>query len=239
MLEEPLLEQYPRDIFSDDFSYRQTHLTFDPPAIVCGMKKGAFTHGSFSFSAADGGILTGEVFSDYPRFRIETTSFRAKVPVIEYSLNSLGLEDGDSISGRVSVATNVGEFSITYTIKVIPESIKTSLGELKNLFHFTNIAKTNFSEAVKIFYSSSFVKVFWGYDSELLSSYRGFSKIILNEHNLDEFLVSAHKKTSCDISAELLNAGKIAQTLRLTKSGWGYIKISLRASSGFISFSKS
>ena len=68
--------------------------------------------------------------------------------------------------------------------------VERSLGDIKNLFHFANLAKTDWREAVDLFYSSEFISLFDGTEGSYESLYRGLSEIPGNEQNVEEFLIS-------------------------------------------------
>ena len=58
------------------------------------------------------------------------------------------------------MVSNGGELSIPVKIKVESVSYTTSIGELKNLFHFANLVQMNYDEALNIFKSDDFAHIF-------------------------------------------------------------------------------
>ena len=88
----------------------------------------------------------------------------------------------------------VGEYEIPFHAVVLHKVLESSEGELMNLFQFTNLARNNWEEAVKLFYSPDFIRVFNGQDKKYRNLYKGFSQIPGNMQNVEEFLVSIHKK---------------------------------------------
>ena len=70
------------------------------------------------------------------------------------------MEPGEEARGAFHIISNQGEYYIPFFVSVVPKTIDSSLGNIKNLFHFTNLAKSSWEEAVKLFYSKEFKAVF-------------------------------------------------------------------------------
>ena len=77
---------------------------------------------------------------------------------------------------------------------VVHKELVSSEGELGNLFQFTNLARNSWEEAVKLFYSPDFLRVLGGQDRKYRNLYKGLSRDPGNVHNVEEFLISVHKK---------------------------------------------
>ena len=58
------------------------------------------------------------------------------------------------------------------------KNISTELGDIKNLFHFTNLAKTDWNEAVRLFSSKNFINVLGGSEKPDVDSIDGLSPSI-------------------------------------------------------------
>ena len=79
---------------------------------------------------------------------------------IAYKTNIQGSVPGDVLTGELYIVSDMGEYVIPYVINVAYENIESSLGPIKNMFHFTNLAKSNWDEAVSVFYNSEFIRVY-------------------------------------------------------------------------------
>ncbi|MDE7222406.1 MAG: hypothetical protein K2O34_01335, partial [Acetatifactor sp.] len=105
---------------------------------------------------------------------------------------------------------------------------QSSMGPVKNLFHFANLARSSWEEAVALFYSPAFVDILVGNDSQYYTLYMGLSSSEGNEHNVDQFLTAVHKKQPLEYllaETELRleePAGVTELEVNLTRSGWGY-----------------
>ncbi len=137
--------------------------------------------------------------------------------------------------------SSCGEYAIPYTVSVRRPQLQSSLGIIKNLFHFTNLAQTDWEEAVSLFYSRNFASILHKGDKNILLSYVGLSKNEENEQNVEEFLIETNKKTpvtySFDIEGFLLEdvQDSIVKRVVITKSGWGYSCVNIRITGEFIS----
>ena len=122
--------------------------------------------------------------------------------------------------------------------------LESSEGELMNLFQFTNLARNNWEEAVKLFYSPDFIRVFNGQDKKYRNLYKGFSQIPGNMQNVEEFLVSIHKKQPVEYMlprTEIVITslhGQLCETLQVVKNGWGYSRLQVEVEGDFISTEK-
>lgn len=184
--------------------------------------------------------MTGFVYSTNIRMDIVTKEFKGDQVVIEYTFDSTGLEEGDVVSGEIIVVTDRGEFQLKYEAVMERASLYSSMGHIKNLFHFANLAQTNWEEAVQLFYSNRFTSLLHGNDGKYLGIYRGLSADALNERNVDEFLYAVHKKsrTQIEIKSPVIDLRSITKTVEkeitVSRNGWGYVKISAYADEPFI-----
>ena len=123
--------------------------------------------------------------------------------------------------------------------------LNSSMGTIKNLFHFTNLAKTNWKEAVKLFYSEEFSRVFSGSDYQLYDYYRALSAYPGNEQNMEEFLIQINKKQKVEfltktdlLSLELKvveNPYNVTEAeIEVIRNGWGYTALQIECEGDFL-----
>lgn len=203
------------------------------------VKPGEVIEDSFTIHA-ENQFAQGKLYSSDTRMRLYETEFRGEDAEIGYCFDATTAEAGSNIKGEIVIISNCGEYTIPYHIEVQKLQLQCSLGNVKNLFHFTNLAKTNWEEAVKLFYSKDFVSVLPKNDKNVWMTYIGLSRCEGNEQNVEEFLIEVNKKTpiiySFDIERFFLEdvQDSTSRSLVITKSGWGYSKISLRIDGDFI-----
>lgn len=214
-----------------EFSCQNIEFTTEPGEIV---------EDSFTIYAADK-YAEGKLYSSDTRMRLYEAEFRGGETQIGYCFDGTSVEAGSSVRGDFVIISNRGEYAISYKINVQKPQLQSSLGNIRNLFHFTNLAQTNWEEAVALFYSRNFVSILQKSDKNAYLSYIGQSRYGGNEQNVEEFLIEMSKKTpiiySFDIEGFLLEdiQDSIVKNVVITKSGWGYSCVYVSVSGDFIS----
>ncbi len=184
-------------------------------------------------------------YSNHYRMQCRVSEFIGKEGILNYRFDTRGLEVGSVEKGELCLMSETGEYRIPFVVSVHQPLAETSLGEIRNLFHFANLARENWDEAVALFYSEDFSMLFYGHDRQYYDLYRGLSGQIGNEHNVDEFLVGIHKKQKNTYSIKekgllLKEEGAVFSTdtgtesLTVVCSGWGYMHAQISAKGEFI-----
>ena len=112
------------------------------------------------------------------------------------------------------------------------------------------LAREDWGEAKKLFYSPEFTRLLTGNDRKYRSLYKGLSHVPQNAQNMEEFLVSAGKKPPVEYvfpSGELVvNASgtrreqaQLCETFSVKRSGWGYTRLTVEAEGDFLALEKS
>ena len=115
---------------------------------------------SFTVFSSNESSLKGFVYSTNENIVIEDRTFIGNRQEINFSVATEYINDGDEVIGDIYVVSNGGEVVIPVKIKVESVSYTTSIGELKNLFHFANLVQMNYDEALNIFKSDNFAHIF-------------------------------------------------------------------------------
>ncbi|MCR5773971.1 MAG: DUF5717 family protein [Lachnospiraceae bacterium] len=166
---------------------------------------------------------------------------------VRYAIDAYGFDPGIVYKGYISVVSDQGEDRIPVTLSVIKEEIVTSSGVIRNLFHFTNLAKENFDEAVRLFYTEDAKRIFESGDHDIYFKYRAFSaceETGRKYEGVEEFLVESGKKNPV-----LLNFAEASVMIRhpledatalipVRKSGWGYAGFTVSSTDDFVEFEK-
>ena len=106
---------------------------------------------------------------------------------IGYVFHGKGMETGDVLQGCFYIVSNQGEYELPFVVMVSRKTLATSLGAMKNLFHFANLAKAYPEEAADLFYSADFARIFNGSDRQYYEYYLGMSACGGNRQNVEEF----------------------------------------------------
>ena len=237
---EEILQKYREERF--DFEYASLNFSLQNIEII--LHKGETAEGFFQVTSSNGEPVKGNVYTSDLRMSCVEREFCAVDPLIHYRFESKGLEEGTVAQGEIMLVTERGEYSVPYQITIRPEEITSTLGNIRNLFHFANLAKSNWKEAVQLFYSSKFLQILDGSDREYFSTYKGLVKDFGNEHNVEEFLIAVHKKQQVDYiletdSIRVSNPEQvIAEQIKISKSGWGYVAMHVFVEGDFLSVEK-
>ena len=112
--------------------------------------------GTFGIEEQDGLDVEGYVYSSNFRMQVINPVLQGAECQVEYRFDSRGMNMGDAVKGNFYIVRNRGEFSLPFVALKQREVLDSSLGPIKNLFHFTNLAKSNWEEAVAVFANPMF-----------------------------------------------------------------------------------
>ncbi len=218
----------------------QRYLEFSCESIELNVKAGEVAEASFHIYA-DYRYAEGRIYSSDTRMRLLDVEFKGEESEIGYCFDALTAEAGNTIKGEFDIISNCKEYTIPYKINVQKPQLTSSIGNIKNMFHFTNLAQTSWNEAVDLFYSPDFSSLFHRSDKNAWLSYVGLSKNKGNEQNVEEFLIEISKKTPIvyhfDIEGFLLEdvQDSTQRQIVVTRSGWGYSFLRISVEGDFLS----
>nr|WP_300869918.1 DUF5717 family protein [uncultured Acetatifactor sp.] len=221
-------------ILEGNFDYENDPLDFSCAKIEFSIQKGQQYEGSFRILVPPGLYTGGMVYSSDWRMECLTEEFSGEEE-IAFRFHGEKLEEGDVVKGTFDVVSNRGEYYLPFVVSVEHDMPESSVGTIKNLFHFANLAKSSWKEAVKLFYSPEFLQIFSGSDARYLEDYRGFSACRGHEQNVEEFLIQVNKKQNVEFIAEEPElklelpvfgpTGVMEQSVSIVRNGWGYTRL--------------
>ena len=224
---------------------RKGSLSFSYLKIELTIRAGETAEGNFQVMGEDGLPLSGVVVTGDTRMHCLTPEFSGSPAEIFYRFDSTGLDERDMVRGVFQVISSQGEYVLPYVVFVSPNVFETSLGQMKNLFHFANLARTNWQEAVKIFYDKDFCNLLTGSERQYLNGYRILSMRPHTEQKVEEFLMWIRKKqrvsyeTDRDAVRVSLTEDVAREVVVLTRTGWGYTKLQIETEGKFLKAEKS
>lgn len=239
-----VLDNVIREYLEEDFCYEPGTLEFSCPRLELNLKKDEVFRGSFGITASRKRTIEGRVFSHQNRMVCETPSFREHETEIRFTFDARGMEEGEVLKGEFEVITNQGEYTLPYVVNVEYFRLTGSVGEIKNLFHFANLAKTSWDEAVRLFYSPDFEGIFRGSDMQYRDTYRLLQRAEDRNLGVEEFLLEIRKKQPVEyvMEREALFyhdvAGLTAELLEIVRNGWGYTHLEVSVEGDFLSLEK-
>ena len=150
------MQEVINQILEGNFDYENGSLDFSCTKIELSIQKGQKVEGSFHIYGVPGTFTSGTVLSSDIRMECLNTEFIGTDEDISYCFHGETLEEGDVVKGNFYIISTHGEYYIPFVVMVEHSVLESSIGGIKNLFHFANLAKSNWQEAVKLFYSPKF-----------------------------------------------------------------------------------
>ena len=199
--------------------------------------------GSFSIESLNKKAIKGKVIVSDPRVKYQESGFQSEQVKISYYFEGFDIEPSEVVSGSFMLITNCGEYEIPFSFFHPKQNISSSLGEIKNLFHFTNLARTNWQEALKLYFSPAFEEILKSTDDRTKEIYRGLSGKV-HEQYMDEFLQAIHKKGPVEFEAvtDMTTMENVMEPLcvpfEIRKKGWGYTCLEIEVRDDFLSVEK-
>lgn len=239
------MQKIVKRILEGNFEYENGSLDFSCAKLELALPKGSVYEGSFHITATSDGFAEGTVTVSDIRMECLTPEFAGNDVEILFCFHGENMEEGDVLKGTFSVVSNQGEYYLPFVVTIEHEVLNSSVGVIKNLFHFTNLAKSDWQEAVKLFYSAGFSRIFAGSDMQLYDCYRALAAYPGNEQNVEAFLLQVNKKQKVEFLTE---EGQIAMTLpavenpyaatetvlTVIRNGWGYTRLWVECEGDFV-----
>lgn len=231
-------------ILEGNFNNDVHSLDFSNPVIELNLREGEDYEGSFTIFGHENEVTEGTVSSTRLRMKCLVKEFFGPGEEIAYHFDASGMTEGESLKGEFRVISNQGEYYVPYSVNIVSGTLESGLGSIKNLFHFANLARTNWEEAVSLFYSKDFERVFGGVDRQYYGIYRGLVGGNIREQNVEEFLLQIKKKQKVEFVLEepeirMDNPGDMEESrLVISRNGWGYSELFIEAEGDFLVLEK-
>lgn len=232
-------------ILEGHYDYESGALEFSCAKIECRLYAGEVCDGAFTVTGAPGRPTSGWVTVTDPHMECLTERFEGAQCEIRFRFHGEYLEDGDVVKGNFNVISSQGEFYLPFVASVEHRILQSSAGPIKNLFHFTNLAKSSWEEAQSLFYSRDFTNLLVGGDAHTYDLYRGLSARPGIAQNMEEFLVRAGKKQRPEFLireqrllfelSSMQSADAVAEgELNVIRNGWGYTCLQIECEGDFL-----
>lgn len=236
-------------IQSDEWRGNTCELKFSCPEIVLSPARDELAEGSFAIYCEPGCMAEGYVSCREERMECLTPRFSGSAESIAYRFDTSGMREGEECSGHFLIISDQGEYELPYRVRIARRELVCSGGVVENLFQFTTLARNNWGEAVRLFYSQDFMRLINSSDRKYRNLYKGLSRYSGNEQNMEEFLVAAGQKQAVEfllptrevvvnVHPVRLQEEQLCETVRISRNGWGYTRLSVRCESDFLTTEK-
>ncbi len=223
-----------------NFEYELPFICLTDEEIRITVETGKVFEGSFTISNSAERRMEGSVYSSNRLLQIKTPFFCGVANTIHYSFDASFLKSGETIQGDVCIVSDCGEKTLSFYAEIEIASAASSLGKIKDLFQFTNLARVDWSEAKKVFRQEDFESIFLANEERYRYIYRYLIKSLSNSQALEEFLIAIHKKAMIRLTVDktqvdyVVTEEGITDRIVLTKDHWGYAEIRVSTDAAFI-----
>lgn len=184
--------------------------------------------------------IKGLVYSTNEYLKVLNRQFVGRNNRIELELDTSVLEPKDVINGRINIVSNGGELFIPFHFEIQPEGLASGIGTISNMFHFLNLIKQEYDEALKLFFHEDFERIILKDSIEDRCMYRGLIKSTGRRRALEEFVIAVNKKqkVAFSLSDTLREYDSLSTSygdmIRLSRSSWGLLSIEVSVEGDFI-----
>lgn len=223
-----------------DFEYELPFLCLSEEKIKTAIEAGKVHEGCITIKNSAGKSMKGVLYSSNRLFTLGCDSFAGVDNTVTYLFNATFLKEGDSIDGELTILSDCGEQVVSFSALVEAPYCATSIGKVKDLFQFANLARMDWTEAKKVFRSEDFERVILKNDEKYKVIYHSLLKNVSTSQALEEFLIAIHKKSKISLCINkthleyLVSDEEFMDKLVLTKDHWGYAEIRVSTDASFI-----
>lgn len=221
------------------FEYERPDIVVSEETIQIAAEAGKLHTGYFDVNSINGMEIRAMVFSSNKLIQCQENGLIGTSNRVNYIFDPQNLEPGESVEGHFSIISNGGEIEIPFKAEVCMPYCQTSIGNIKDLYQFTSLAQSNWHEAVKLFRTQNFARVFL-VNKKHMHIYEKLIQGRSANQALEEFLCTLKRKRAINItiSQEVIEYEKmkepVSARLVIEKDTWGYQKISVRTVGSFI-----
>ncbi len=224
-----------------EFNYSRPDIVLSEDNIVLHIEEGNNYHGSFIISNSDEVEMKGVVYSSDAFFTFEDNCFIGTNNEILYEICGEEFSLGDTIHTKIEIVCDCGEIAIPVNIIITDPYCNTSLGNSKDLFHLTSLAKEYWQEALILFQSPDFPRVFLHNNMNHRILYDNLVKSANAGCALEEFLMGVNKKLPISIKVEKTQYEYIVnddepfiEKIIIEKDNWGHLDLFVSTESSFL-----
>ncbi len=226
------------------FDDNEPDLSFSVERIELSIIEGKDATGEFTICSKNKKKLRGIVYSTYPRMECLTPQFDGEEIRVRYQFHSEGLLEGDIRKGEFVIVCEQGEYNLSFVVSVSKLYAASSIGKIKNLNDFARLARDNFNESYKIFYSASFPNIIKEEEEKERLLYEAIRKEPPSMQAVEAFLVGTEQKQPVfiHIDEKELTLDHVTEDrkeqISLKKDKWGYVSCEVTCDAAFIKLSK-
>ena len=227
-------------ILDGTYDYEKGALDFSCAKLEIELQKGETYEGSFTVYASEGKYTVGYITTTDPRMECLSTEIHGNTEEIAFRFHGEWMNEGEVTKGEFQIVSNKGEYYLPYVVSVVHGAPGIEGGKVRNLLQFASLAKSDWQEAVRVFYTPDFENVMKESGNQIYLSYQGLSNLLGNQQHVDEFLVATNKKQRIEylVSEKKIYlenpSGVTEQSVHVFRNGWGYTRLEVLCDGEFL-----
>ncbi len=223
------MRQKIQDIIQGKFEYNPPSLLFASEKMeFYAMENEVFT-GAFSVKSSSDVPIRGMVTCEHPNIRVKTVAFAGTSCDICFSFSGNLSTEGEEEHGVFVLTTTVGEYLYPFRAEITRYHLSSSAGRIKSLAEFAQLCRDNPGEALTLFSSPQFTKIFHENSSYNTLLYAALTAKEITPQVMEEFLIATGQKPRVvPVAADFPQSFSVDEetdrvTVLLRKSHWGYL----------------
>lgn len=215
-------------------------LQFSVEKINFEVVEGADYTGEFFIESVDGTMVKGTIDSTSPRMECHNPRFQGEKIKQTFQFHSEGLVEGDFQKGSFHIISSQGEYDIPFTVSISRNYADSSIGKIKSVFDFANLARNSYEDAVKVFGQPEFMHIFKPQETKEKLIYQMLRRKPCTMAQVEEFLIAAKKKKRISFKIEEATreffrvTETVKQHITLAKDEWGYFSVEMTSDTPWI-----
>lgn len=222
------------------FEYARPLLSFSTEKVDIEVLEGRDYTGDFVITSANRVPMRGIIYTSNERMECLTPQFAGEEVRIRFQFHSSGLVEGDIKKGEFYIICNQGEYNLSFVVSISKLYAETSVGKIRSLSDFAELARHSLPEAERLFYSRNFKNLLKKDELRERLLYEGLGTAMPSGQKVEEFLVGIQKKQRVEITPEQTEAEFYGvtesrkETVDLRRVHWGYIAIHVTSDADFL-----
>ncbi len=225
------------------FDYENPNIEVSETSLLMDIESGSRYEGCLNVISRNHVEIRAEVFTSGQQMQCRENSIIGENCEIHYCFDSSALEAGETAEGYIYIVSNGGEITIPYRARIQPPYADTSTGRINDLDQFAQLARENWSEALKIFCSPDFKNIFLN-DKRNRRTYDALMRGEDPSQAMEEFLCTSRRKKTVRItvSQDRIECEDIQRAvngrLMIEKNTWGRVRIRVSFEGDFLTIYK-
>ena len=226
------------------FEYAKPELLLSEEEITFEVYEDEVYEGVFTIETTTSSKIRGLVYVTNPRMEVLNPQFEGEQVRIRYQFHTNGLSEGLTEKGNFVIVCDQNEISLSFCASISKRYAETSIGQIKNLYDFSCLAKSSWTEAFQLFYHKSFSNIIKPNEIKESMIYRGMIAAKPSNQNVEEFLIGIRKKEKINFRVdesrvELYGMTDVVKrSFEIKKDNWGYIEITASSDAEFVQLDK-